>query len=76
MDVIHRQEPKVIYVNNTKAVAWPYGQQDRNTELKVRWPVEVRYLLDSKFSDEQRDNNIDKLLSTKLKIYAHKKTRK
>lgn len=34
-DVVHRQEPKAVYVNGTKAAAWPYGPQDGNAELKV-----------------------------------------
>lgn len=43
MDVVHRQEPKAVYVNGTKAAARPYGPQDGNAELKVGRPVEVRF---------------------------------
>lgn len=42
-DVVHRQEPKAVYVNGTKAAARPYGPQDGNAELKVGRPVEVRF---------------------------------
>lgn len=34
-DVVHREEPKAVCVNGTKAAAWPYGPQDGNAELKV-----------------------------------------
>lgn len=55
--------------------ARPYGPQDGDAELKVRRPGEVRCLSDSKYGDDHWENNIDKLLSAKIKISAHGKTR-